>query len=75
MKDIAVVRTLTQKKLADHRGASYWMHTSYQPQATMLHSSDPWSLGAKLLGKSHETLPSSFRSAAAAVAELQFLRS
>lgn len=57
MKDIAVVRTLTQKT-ADHRGASYWMHTSYQPLATTIHPTlGPWA--QKLLGKSHETLPSS----------------
>ena len=57
MKDIAVVRTLTQKT-ADHRGASYWMHTSYQPRATIIHPTlGPWA--QKLLGKSHETLPSS----------------
>lgn len=56
-KDIAVVRSMTQKT-GDHRGGSYWMHTSYAPRATIVHPSmGPWA--AKLLGKSHETLPDS----------------
>ncbi|MDF1751741.1 MAG: DUF1501 domain-containing protein [Verrucomicrobiales bacterium] len=55
--DIAVVRSMTQKT-GDHRGGSYWMHTSYQPRATIIHPSmGPWA--AKLLGKKHETLPDS----------------
>lgn len=56
-KDIAVVRTLMQKT-ADHRGASYWMRTSYQQRASIIHPC----LGAwaqRLLGKSHEVLPDS----------------
>lgn len=56
-KDIAVVRSMTQKT-GDHRGGSYWMHTSYQPRATIVHPSmGPWA--QRLLGKSHESLPSS----------------
>ena len=56
-KDIAVVRSMTQKT-GDHRGASYWMHTSYQPRATIIHPTmGPWS--ERLLGKKHETLPDS----------------
>ncbi len=56
-KDIAVVRSMTQKT-GDHRGGSYWMHTSYQPRATIIHPSmGPWA--ARLLGKKHETLPDS----------------
>ena len=55
--DIAVVRTL-QQRTADHRGASYWMRTSYQPRATIKHPClGPWA--QRLLGKSHETLPDS----------------
>ncbi len=56
-KDIAVVRTLLQKT-ADHRGASYWMRTSYQQRASITHPC----MGAwaqRLLGKSHDTLPNS----------------
>lgn len=56
-KDIAVVRSL-QQRTADHRGASYWMRTSYQPRATIIHPC----MGAwaqRLLGPTHETLPSS----------------
>ncbi len=56
-KDIAVVRSMTQKT-GDHRGGSYWMHTSYQPRATIIHPSmGPWA--QKILGKKHETLPDS----------------
>lgn len=56
-KDIAVVRGMTQKT-GDHRGGSYWMHTSYQPRATIVHPSmGPWA--ETLLGKKHETLPDS----------------
>ncbi|MDF1815765.1 MAG: DUF1501 domain-containing protein [Verrucomicrobiales bacterium] len=56
-KDIAVVRSMTQKT-GDHRGGSYWMHTSYQPRATIVHPSmGPWA--QTLLGKAHETLPDS----------------
>lgn len=55
--DIAVVRSMTQQT-GDHRGGSYWMHTSYQPRATIVHPSmGPWA--QKLLGKKHETLPDS----------------
>ncbi|MCB1229969.1 MAG: DUF1501 domain-containing protein [Verrucomicrobiae bacterium] len=57
MNDIAVVRTL-QQRTADHRGASYWMHTSYQARATIKHPCmGPWA--QRLLGKMHETLPDS----------------
>lgn len=56
-KDIAVVRSM-QQLTADHRGASYWMRTSYSARATIVHPClGAW--GQKLLGKSHETLPSS----------------
>lgn len=56
-KDIAVVRSMTQQT-GDHRGGSYWMHTSYQPRATIIHPSmGPWA--QTLLGKKHETLPDS----------------
>ena len=56
-KDIAVIRSMTQKT-GDHRGGSYWMHTSYQPRATIVHPSmGPWA--QTLLGKKHETLPDS----------------
>ena len=56
-KDIAVVRSMTQQT-GDHRGGSYWMHTSYQPRATIIHPSmGPWA--QTLLGKMHETLPDS----------------
>ncbi len=55
--DIALVRSMTQKT-GDHRGGSYWMHTSYQPRATIIHPTmGPWA--AKILGKKHETLPDS----------------
>ncbi len=57
MNDIAVVRTL-QQRTADHRGASYWMRTSYQARATIKHPGlGPWA--QRLLGKMHETLPDS----------------
>ncbi|MEX2581086.1 MAG: DUF1501 domain-containing protein [Verrucomicrobiales bacterium] len=56
-KDIAVIRSMTQQT-GDHRGGSYWMHTSYQPRATIVHPSmGPWA--QSLLGKHHETLPDS----------------
>ncbi len=56
-KDIAVVRSMTQKT-GDHRGGSYWMHTSYQPRATIVHPTmGPWA--QTILGKKHETLPDS----------------
>ncbi len=56
-KDIAVVRSMTQKT-GDHRGGSYWMHTSYAPLATMVHPTmGPWA--QTLLGKKHATLPDS----------------
>lgn len=56
-KDIAVVRSMTQKT-GDHRGGSYWMHTSYAPLATIVHPSmGPWA--QTILGKKHETLPDS----------------
>ena len=46
------------QKTADHRGAGYWMRTSYQQRASIVHPC----LGAwaqRLLGKSHPTLPDS----------------
>ncbi len=56
-KDIAVVRSMTQQT-GDHRGGSYWMHTSYQPRATIIHPTmGPWA--QSLLGKKHDTLPDS----------------
>ncbi len=56
-KDIAVVRSMTQKT-GDHRGGAYWMHTSYQPRATIVHPTmGPWA--QRILGKKHETLPDS----------------
>lgn len=56
-KDIAVVRTL-QQRTADHSGASYWMHTSYEARATIKHPCmGPWA--QRLLGKMHPTLPDS----------------
>lgn len=55
--DIAVVRSMTQKT-GDHRGGAYWMRTSYEPRATIIHPSmGPWA--QTLLGKKHETLPDS----------------
>lgn len=56
-KDIAVVRSMTQKT-GDHRGGAYWMRTSYEPKATIIHPSmGPWA--QTLLGKGHDTLPDS----------------
>ncbi|MDF1862809.1 MAG: DUF1501 domain-containing protein [Verrucomicrobiales bacterium] len=56
-KDIAVVRSMQQLS-ADHRGASYWMRTGYSRRATIIHPClGAW--GQRLLGPSHETLPSS----------------
>jgi hypothetical protein len=56
-KDIAVVRSMTQKT-GDHRGGSYWMRTSYEPRATIIHPSmGPWA--QRLKGKKHDTLPDS----------------
>jgi len=56
-KDIAVVRSMTQLT-GDHRGGSYWMRTSYQPRATIVHPSlGPWA--QTLLGKKNATLPDS----------------
>ncbi len=55
--DIAVIRSMTQKT-GDHRGGSYWMHTSYEPRATIIHPTmGPWA--QTLLGKMHDTLPDS----------------
>ena len=55
--DIAVVRSMTQKT-GDHRGGAYWMRTSYEPRATIIHPSmGPWA--HTLLGKKHDTLPDS----------------
>jgi hypothetical protein len=55
--DIAVVRSMTQKT-GDHRGGAYWMRTSYEPRATIIHPSmGPWA--QTLLGKKHDTLPDS----------------
>ena len=56
-KDIAVVRSMTQQT-GDHRGGSYWLHTSYQKRATIIHPTmGPWA--QRMLGKKHETLPDS----------------
>lgn len=56
-KDVALVRSMTQKT-GDHRGGSYWMHTSYAPRATIVHPTmGPWA--QTILGKKHETLPDS----------------
>jgi len=56
-KDIAVIRSMTQKT-GDHRGGSYWMRTSYQPRATIVHPTmGPWA--QRLLGKRLDTLPDS----------------
>ena len=56
-KDIAVVRSMTQQT-GDHRGGSYWMHTSYQKRATIIHPTmGPWA--QTMLGKKHDTLPDS----------------
>ena len=55
--DIAVVRSMTQKT-GDHRGGAYWMRTSYEPRATIIHPTmGPWA--QTLLGKKHDTLPDS----------------
>ncbi len=55
--DIAVIRSMTQKT-GDHRGGAYWMRTSYEPRATIIHPSmGPWA--QTLLGKRHDTLPDS----------------
>lgn len=55
--DIAVIRSMTQKT-GDHRGGTYWMRTSYEPRATIIHPSmGPWA--QTLLGKKHDTLPDS----------------
>ncbi|MGY8640805.1 MAG: DUF1501 domain-containing protein [Verrucomicrobiales bacterium] len=57
-KDIAVVRSMTQKT-GDHRGGSYWMHTSYGPRATIVHPSmGAWMQRMKPERK-HKTLPNS----------------
>lgn len=56
-KDIAVVRSLTQKTGA-HGGASYWMQTGYQESPAVRHPN----MGAwaqKVLGKQHPQLPDS----------------
>ncbi len=54
-KDIAVVRSLTQRTGA-HGGASYWMQTGYQENAAIRHPNmGGWA--QKLLGKAHEQLP------------------
>lgn len=55
--DIAVVRSMTQKT-GDHRGGAYWMRTSYEPRATIIHPTmGPWA--QRLKGKMHDTLPDS----------------
>lgn len=55
--DIAVIRSMNQKT-GDHRGGTYWMRTSYEPRATIIHPSmGPWA--QQLLGKRHDTLPDS----------------
>ena len=56
-KDIAVVRSLSQKTGA-HGGASYWMQTGFQESAAIKHPN----MGAwaqKTLGKKHPQLPDS----------------
>ncbi|MFK5924566.1 MAG: DUF1501 domain-containing protein [Verrucomicrobiota bacterium] len=56
-KDIALVRSM-QLLTADHRGASYRLHTAYARKATIIHpTTGPWA--QRLLGKKHETLPDS----------------
>lgn len=46
------------QKTGDHRGGAYWMRTSYEPRATIIHPSmGPWA--QTLLGKKHDTLPDS----------------
>tara|TARA_R110002096_G_scaffold318022_11_gene512446 strand:+ start:10847 stop:12106 length:1260 start_codon:yes stop_codon:yes gene_type:complete len=54
-KDVAVVRTLTQKT-GSHGGGSYWMQTGYQESAAIRHPN----MGAwaqKILGPMHDQLP------------------
>ncbi|MDF1851383.1 MAG: DUF1501 domain-containing protein [Verrucomicrobiales bacterium] len=54
-KDIAVVRSLTQKTGA-HGGASYWMQTGYQETPAIRHPNmGGWA--QKALGKMHPQLP------------------
>lgn len=54
-KDIAIIRSMNQKT-GDHRGGSYWIHTSYEQRATIVHPTmGPWA--QTLLGKGHDTLP------------------
>jgi len=56
-KDIALVRSM-QLLTADHRGASYRLHTAYARKATIIHpTTGPWA--QRLLGKKHDTLPDS----------------
>ncbi len=56
-KDIAVIRSMNQKT-GDHRGGSYWVRTSYEKRATIVHPTmGPWA--QTLLGKAHDTLPDS----------------
>ena len=56
-KDIALVRSM-QLLTADHRGASYRIHTAYSRKATIIHpTTGPWA--QRLLGKKHKTLPDS----------------
>ena len=55
--DIALVRSMGQLT-GDHRGGSYWMHTSYAPKATIIHPTmGPWA--QRLLGKRETSLPDS----------------
>ncbi|NNE92582.1 MAG: DUF1501 domain-containing protein [Verrucomicrobiales bacterium] len=54
-KDIAIVRSLTQKTGA-HGGASYWMQTGFQESNAIRHPNlGGWA--QKALGKQHEQLP------------------
>tara|TARA_R110000850_G_scaffold189065_7_gene314712 strand:- start:628 stop:1893 length:1266 start_codon:yes stop_codon:yes gene_type:complete len=54
-KDIAVVRSLTQKT-GSHGGASYWMQTGYKESAAIKHPNmGGWA--QKALGKMHPQLP------------------
>lgn len=56
-KDIALVRSMGLLT-ADHRGASYQVHTAYSRKATIIHpTTGPWA--QRLLGKKHDTLPDS----------------
>ena len=51
-KDIALVRSM-QLLTADHRGASYRIHTAYSRKATIIHpTTGPWA--QRLLGKKHK---------------------